>query len=170
MIYFYECSDCHFYFPAGDNKLELCPSCGKKAISWKRCKTGKFDERDFLADQEPSEFSGVYIATKKRTRANGFYDVGNRGFHPDVGKTISPDAYEKAHEADWENSRKRSLEVKNARSMSKKSDDMHVTHKGSIPLAQFLARQAEVKHDTDQLFDTDYWKHQGRIFDHAKDA
>lgn len=162
MIYFYECDDCGFYFPSAEKNLDVCPGCEVGSLTWKRCQTGSLEK------PHEREVDLPQIISKKRTRANGFYDMKNRAFNPAMPKGMSPEDYEQAHEKDWDEARKRSLEVKRLRGSSKKGDEF-LSHKGRIPLAQFLARQAEVNHDTDQLFDTDYWKHQGRIFDHAKD-
>lgn len=111
--------------------------------------------------------AGSFVkGTRKNSRPVSEYDQEHR---PDVPITtgVTPDEYEKAHEADFAYYRKQAEEVEKRRRGTRRSDD-EFRHVGSVPFAQFLSRQREAD-DLEAPMDLEYWKSQGRIFDHEKD-
>jgi hypothetical protein len=160
MIHKYSCED-GCYFEADSSEVQKCPLCGYDSVTWIGCRTGEVGVRE---DKSCELYRDVQISTQEDHK-KGHYEAKDRVFHPAMMKGVTPEQYQRVQEKAFAEKQDVASRVAELRRGTSRADD-EGRKVGSIPLAQFLARKAEVGGDFEQVQDKEYWKKQGRIFSH----
>lgn len=95
------------------------------------------------------------------------YERDVRTSLPRSARGLTPDQYEKAHEESFKRDAEIAAEVDRSRKLSGRASD-EFRHVGSIPLAEFAARQKQAGGKVTAAQDREYWESRGRIFPHEK--
>lgn len=152
-LYDFQCADCGSVVermrPVGSSPYfqDLCPCCGKPTEHRKRFTPPRLC---FVKGEH------------KNSRPQGEYDPKHRTpIHH-----VDPDTYERADRRLFNREQKAARDVASEK-RNRIVPDHDFRKVGSITMAEFLARQNETG-SSEEAMDLDYWRSQGRIYDHEK--